>query len=324
MAFADKGSAAANLPSSNFLKGSFKFPLGDKAPSTNRVVGKFRSAVDDFALTTLAVNDKIHQKKVKKVHTQEINLAAVDNFHQARRLLNQQLAEWRDGDVFVSGESDGEALLLEEGDVVAITDDSGRYRNATYRIEDLTIKNSSGYPSVAFVARKYRRFFYDDQVTERLVPLPIIQNTAVNTERDAAVIFQDGAATNTFVSVGVTNYTTAASFRKVQVALNNTFSSGLSEFIHSAQNEVGLILTDHLFLARSTNLSTAETKYVRVAHSTNGETFGLWSNILPITYTTPGGDGGTPPQSFPPSGGGIGTDGGFQPGHKVDPFDLDL
>jgi uncharacterized protein YjlB len=319
MAFCDKGNPASNLKNSNILSGTFRFPLGGKAPSTNRISLEYRSAVDDFALTKLGVNDTVHQLKVKKTNTREINGAAIDNYHQAYRIANQALAKLRDGDVFVSGESDGEALLLEEGDVIAITDESGRYINFTARVEDITVRLSSGFPTVSFVARKYRRAFYDDQVTERLVPLPVVTNSGANTEQGAAAIFQKGAATNSSVTVGVTNYSTNATTRRVQVAPTNTFTTGLSDFTHSAAGEIGLILTAELNLIRQANLTVAETKFVRVAHSSNGETFGAWSNVLTISYPAADGTGGTPPQEFPPSGGGGGTDGGFGGGHKINP-----
>ncbi len=196
-----------------------------------------------------------------------------------------------------------------------VTDESGRFINRPYRVEDISIKNSNGFPAVSIIGRHYRRTFYDDQVTERLVPLPIVQTTANNTERGAAVIFQQGAATNTRITVAITNYTTGAKFRKVQIASNNNFTSNLVEFVHSAENEVGLILTNALTSERDTNLSSAETKFVRVAHSTNGVKFGAWSNVLEIGYPNAGGAGGTGGDTFPPSGGGEGTGGGSGGGH---------
>lgn len=319
MAFADKASPQANLVNSNILKGTFKFPIGSRTASDNRIAIKYRSAVDDFALSELRINDRLHQKKIKKVNTRELNGAAIDNYHQARRIANQQLAETRDGNVFVSGTADGEALLLEEGDTICVTDESGRFVNFPCRVEDLDISFSGGYPSVSFTARKYSRKYFDDQVAERLVPLAIVTNSETNTEQSAAVIFQKGVATNTSIAVGVTNYSTDAKFRKVQLAADNLFTANLVELVHSAQNEVGLILTAELILARNTNLTAAETKFVRAAHSSNNATWGVWSNILTISYPAADGTGGTPPQEFPPSGGGGGTDGGFTGGHKTDP-----
>ncbi len=311
MAFSDKGSSNNGLPNSNIIKATYKFPLGGRQPSTNRVDIKYRDASQDFQLTELRVRDKAHIAKVKKVNSLEINGAAIDNHHQASRIANQSLAETRDGDTFHAFTSDNEALLLEEGDVVCITDESGRYRNEPVRIEDVSIKNLVKYPQIEIIARKYRRYYYDDQIAEKLVPLPIVTNTDVNTEQGAPVIYQSGAATNTTVTVSVTNFSANAAFRKAQVATENTFApANTVELVHSAQNEVGLILAPSIRIVRDTNLANAETKYIRIAHSSNGVTFGAWSNVLTVTYPNSGGTGGTAPQPAPTTGGGGGTTGG--------------
>lgn len=307
MAFSDRADSSSNLRASNMVQGTFKFPLGSRQPSTNRIDIKYRDASQDFALSELRVKDAAHIKKIKKVNSLSINGAGIDSYHQARRIANQKLATARDGDLFQIIVSDGEALLLEEGDPVCVTEDSGRFKNASMIVEDVTVDDAGDYPKTTLTVRKYRRYFYDDQIQEKLVPLSLVTTAEPNVETQAPRIYQVGAANPDSVKVAVEQYTINAKHRKVQIAPENTFSLPI-ELKFSAQFESGGILATEMTLTRTTNLNNAETKYVRVAHSSNGETYGDWSNVLAITFadadTGAGGSGGGTPQA--PSGGGSG------------------
>lgn len=295
LAFSDKKETRSNLTKSNVLSGTFKFPLGSRQPSTNRIVIKYRDSASDFKLTELRVNDKTHQKKVKKINDLEINGAAIDNYHQARRIANQKIAELRDGDKFFALSSDGEALLLEEGDVVCITDDSGRFVNEPCRAEDVNYDDGDGYPKISFTARKYRRRYYDDQIQERLVPLPIVTNSDVNIEQNAPTLYIVSAV-NAAIVVGVQNYSVAAVYRKIEVSTDAAFNvpANIAVTIQNTINGLpGFILPDRFSVTRSTNLANAETRYVRVSHSSNGITYGAVSAIKTIIFPNSSGTGGS-------------------------------
>lgn len=295
LAFADRENSRSNLARSNTISGSFKFPIGSRQQSTNRIVIKFRDSAADFKLTELRINDRVHQKKVKKVNDLEIKGAAIDNYHQARRIGNQKLAELRDGDKFFALSGDGEALLLEEGDVVCVTDESGKFVNEPCRIEDVEFDEDQGFPQISFTARKYRRRYYDDQIQERLVPLPIVTNSDVNTEQAAPTLYIISAF-NAAITVGVQNYSVAAAYRKIEVSTDSDFSvpGNIRIIIENTVNGLpGFILRDRFTITRDTNLENAETRYVRVSHSSNGVTYGALSTVRTIIFPDDDGNGGS-------------------------------
>lgn len=210
-AFADRQSAQSQLSRSNMLAGSFKFQIGKKQDSVNRIDLKFRDATQDFKLTELRVKDSEHIARVKKVLPKEVNGAAIDNFHQAKRIANGALAEAREGDFYTGHSSDGEALLLEEGDVVCLSDASGGFVNLPVRIEEVTVKIGGGHPEIHFASKKYQHSFYDDDVAEKVLPLPtnlrypragskgtvtaLTENTTIKAD-DAARIYSNADATD--------------------------------------------------------------------------------------------------------------------------------
>lgn len=320
-AFTDKGAAQTSLTRSNVLKGTFTFKPGTSdLKNYNQVKIKYQDSAADYRQTTLIVNDYAKQAKAKKVITLEINGAGIDNHHQAQRIANSRLAEISDGNRFYGFSSDNEAQLLEEGDVVVVTDESGRLVNESGRIETIEDDDSGGYPAVSFSARKYRRYYYDDQTQERLVPLAIVQNDAINREQQAPIIYLATAATNTLLDLGVRNFSTVPYYREIQVAHTSTFlvPSDITSFVQNANNQVGQILPEITGITRTditnhTALTGTETVYVRVRHSSNGNLYGEWSNVLPATYANSGGTGGSGGDTPPEPGGGDGGSGGAAP-----------
>lgn len=311
MAFSDRASDSADRLNSNMLKGTFKFPLGSRQPSTNRIDLKYRDASQDFQLTELRVKDKAHIKKVKKINNLEVNGAAIDSYHQARRIANQKLAEMRDGDLFTGFSSDGEALLLEEGDIIPLTDSSGDFTNELCRVEEIEISDEGGYAKTSITARKYRRAFYDDQIQEKLVPLPLVINSGTNTEQGAPTIWQYAAATNTSVTIGINNYTNEARYRKVEVSPNADMTAAAAQVSEASAAALPATLT----ITKASEAATS-VRYIRVSHSSNGTTFGAPSGVLAVTFADSGGTGGTV------GGGDAGTGSGgtgFQD-RKTDPF----
>lgn len=204
MSFANRANTQANLTRSNVLEKSFKWPLGSRQKSVNKVIVKFRESSDDFRLTELRVRDSRHIAKVGKPLPLEVNGTAIDNFHQAVRIANGLLAENRDADFFVTVASDGEALLLDVGDVICVTEldsqDVG-FINLPVRIEDKKISESTN-ARVDFTARKYASSLYDDDVYERNIPLP----TSLTPKRiDGILTVEDTSGTRVLTAAEARN-----------------------------------------------------------------------------------------------------------------------
>lgn len=171
--FSDRSEPRSNAARSNVMKASYKWYLSGREKSINRVDVKFRDSTQDFRLVELRLRDDAHIKKVKKVSNLVINGQAIDNYHQAYRVASGILAEARDADFFYSWTADREALLLREGDVVAITDDGAQIYNLPVRIESVEFSTEDDFPKATFTARKYSTTLYDDSVAERTIPVII-------------------------------------------------------------------------------------------------------------------------------------------------------
>lgn len=172
MSFAGKALTYADTTRANVLDGSFSWPEGGKQSTVNQVKTTYREAIQDFGQQPLIVNDERHQRETGTVGTPksvDLDLSAVDNYNQASRLLNGYLAKLRDADFFYKWGSVGEALLVEIGDIVCVSDSSGGWRNIPVRIED-SIYN--GRFEINFTARAYSTSQFDDRVIQTDVPLP--------------------------------------------------------------------------------------------------------------------------------------------------------
>lgn len=160
----------AGLTRANILANTFKWPLGSKQSSVNQIKGNYRDANNDFALTPFKVNDRIHQLQVGKIYPLEVDLSAVDNWHQAFRIAKGLLAKFREGDWFCSLGAGPQALVLEEGDLICVSDDSGGLINVVTRIEDLRIKPNHTVDITQ--ARKYSTGMFADEVEADVIPVP--------------------------------------------------------------------------------------------------------------------------------------------------------
>ncbi len=169
MSFAGKALTYADTTRANILDGTFTWPEGSKQSTVNQVKGEHKEAIQDFAKQTLIVNDERHQEETGEINSATVDLSAVDNHNQAKRLLNGYLAKLRDGDFFFSWGSAGEALLLEIGDVVCASDDSGAWRNVPMRVEEAQYNSKF---EVSLDARLYSDSQFDDEVIQTEVPLP--------------------------------------------------------------------------------------------------------------------------------------------------------
>ena len=166
---AQRALAYADTTRATHLDGTFEWPDAGRQSAINQVKTKFRQAIMDFAERPVIVNDDRHQAETGQTNTAEIDLSAVDNYWQAVHLCNGYLAKYRDGDFFFRWSSAGEPLLLEIGDVVCLSDDSGEWRNVPVRIEEVTYNSRF---EVSFVCRLYSTSQFDDAVLQTEVPLP--------------------------------------------------------------------------------------------------------------------------------------------------------
>lgn len=160
----------AGLTRSNIVKDTFKWPLGSQQSSVNQIKGSYRDATNDFALTPYRINDPVHQAQVKKVYPLEFDGSAIDNFHQFFRISNWLLSKNREGDWFNSLETGPQGLVLEEGDPICASDDSGGLVNVVTRIEELRIKPN--HEVIIERGRKYSTPMFSDDVGSHVIPIP--------------------------------------------------------------------------------------------------------------------------------------------------------
>lgn len=171
MSFSDREEERAYTTRANVLKATFKWILGNRTKAINVVDLAFRDATQDFRLVHLLLRDDDHIYKTKKRSKFEVNGQAIDNYNQAYRITAGLLAELRDSDFFYEWTADKESLLLEEGDVVCITDRGSGVYNFPVRIESIDISVKGGFAKCSFTARKYTTTLYDDSCAERQIPL---------------------------------------------------------------------------------------------------------------------------------------------------------
>lgn len=174
--FSDRAESVSSISRSNVLKATYKWRLANKDKSINEVALKFRDSTQDFRLIELRLKDDANIAKIKKINRLEVNGQAIDNYNQSYRVAAAILAEKLDADFFYEWQSDRKALLLEEGDVVAITDAGSGVINFPVRIESNDYEIDSGFVKVSFTARKYSTTLYDDSVRERQIPVIIEQS----------------------------------------------------------------------------------------------------------------------------------------------------
>jgi hypothetical protein len=165
--FSDR--ARGVLTRSNIIRNSFKWPLGGRQTSYNQFSIVYTDCVQDFQQTELRENDYDHQERTNKINKLEISGACVDNYHQADRLVQAARYKYRDGDFFCSFQTTGEALLLEEGDIICVEHDNiADSHNHLFRIEELKITSDH---RVNIVARLYMEDQYPDAAAVRTLGL---------------------------------------------------------------------------------------------------------------------------------------------------------
>lgn len=174
MTFSDRAEVRTGLTASNILRNSLKWRIG-KEDTVNRIDFKFRDASQDFRLVELRLKDPDSIDKIHKIANKEYNGQAVDNYNQAYRISSGLLAEARDANFFYNLDADKKALLLQEGDVICVTDDGAQVYNLPLMIEEIEITPERGFCVVTFTVRKFANSLYDDSVAERQIPV-VVQN----------------------------------------------------------------------------------------------------------------------------------------------------
>lgn len=144
---------------------TFKWPLGNRQSSINQIKGEFRSMVNDWAKVPISRDYVAHQKLTRRVKPEEINLSAVDNLHQAARLMKIRGGKRRLTDWFCSFTAYGSALLLDVGDVICVSHYSGGkwIVNLPVTVEEISVGTNQ---DVRIVCRLYRTGVYDDAINE--------------------------------------------------------------------------------------------------------------------------------------------------------------
>lgn len=170
--FSDRDETRAFATRSNVIKASYEWSLADQKKRYNRVDFPYHDASQDWRRIELRVHDKDHQQKIKKVESKEFNGSATDTNFQAQRLATGILAENRDAFFRYTWKATREALLLEEGDVVAITDEGSGVFNLPVMIEKFDDDpDDGGMPERTFLGPVFANTLYDDSIVERTIPV---------------------------------------------------------------------------------------------------------------------------------------------------------
>ena len=168
-----------------YREDSFKWPLGGRASSYNRFAGEIRSITHDWANVPIERNVITHQRQVRKTNTLEMNLSAVDNAHQAARLLKITAGKHRTCDWYCSFAAPGDALLHDVGDVIAVSHYSSDKLNfVPVVIEDIVVDRNQ---EARLVCRLYHSKIYDDRIASIDSPLlfPLQSGTKLSATADS-------------------------------------------------------------------------------------------------------------------------------------------
>jgi hypothetical protein len=215
--FSDREETRAGTARSNVLKATFEWSLADQKKRYNRLDYKYRESAQDWRSVELRIHDRPHQLKIKKTESEERNGNAVDTLFQAERIARGEMAENRDSNFRYKWGSTREALLLEEFDVVAITDSGSGVYNLPVAIEKIDLSvNDAGIPKATFVGHLFANTLYDDSIVEREIPV-VAEFSEVFTA-DAYAVLTDTIADN--VTFG--KFSTTWTYATVEDAIEDT------------------------------------------------------------------------------------------------------
>lgn len=172
MVFSDREVTRSAATRANVHKDSYEWNIGRRQKRHNQVKLKYREASQDWRLIELRLRDDANIAKIKKTEPLEVNGQAIDNGFQAYRIAAGLLAEEIEGNFFYEWIGSRRAALLEEGDVVCITDDGKGVFNLPVMIEDISPScPNAGMVFYKFTGRKFANTLYDDSVNEITIPV---------------------------------------------------------------------------------------------------------------------------------------------------------
>lgn len=155
------------------LIGDIEYPLSGRAPGYNQVQVTYVDAPAGFEETPLQINDYVDQVRRRKVEPLEVDGAAIDNYFQAWRIGQTQLAKSRDFAKWVSLRMDMKGVRLEVGDVVAVSSGEHGLKNVPFRIEE---KSDLENHEVELIGRAYASGLYDDVAPRTTLTIPAVFN----------------------------------------------------------------------------------------------------------------------------------------------------
>lgn len=188
--FSDREEERSATSRSNVILASYEWQLGNRDATVNVIKGVYRRASADWQLVNVELKDDANIEKTKKESPLDVNGQAIDNDDQAYRIFAGLLSERQDADFFYKFSATRGALLLQEGDVVTITDNSSGVINFPVILEqiDLDIPTAS-LPKATFTGRKYNSRLYDDSIVE--ASIEVISNFTLETVTEALTSTQD-------------------------------------------------------------------------------------------------------------------------------------
>jgi hypothetical protein len=151
--------------------GSAAYPLQDRQSSINRVVVKYVNPAAAFAEQTVHVNDYEHQAQIHRVNSVEVDGSAIDSFCQAYRIGQFQMRKFRELGKFVELRGNITAILLEIGDVIAVSAVECGLQAVPFRVIELGFEEND---EVTILAQLYDAGAYDDTAPQTTVTVPAI------------------------------------------------------------------------------------------------------------------------------------------------------
>jgi hypothetical protein len=231
----------------------------------------------------LRISDKDHIAKVKKTTNLEVNGQAINNTFQAVRIGTGLLAEYRDADFFYTWSSTREALLFEEGDVVAIIDAGAGVVNLPVMIQAISLDpGNAGLPKVSFTAQKFSNYLYDDSINERIVPIVIESAVADETLPTTPTSLGTTVIDDTEIDLSWTPSTDVGSGIATYIlrrATDSGFTTGVTDI------DVGNVSSYN-----DTGLTAATTYYYKIKAVDNAGNSSAYSSAVNDTTTGSAGD----------------------------------
>lgn len=160
----------ARLDDANLI-GKIQYPLSGRSPSYNRILVNYIDAPAGFEEIPLSVDDFGDQILRRKTNVKEIDATAVDNYFQAWRLGQTEIAKSRDFAKWAQVTGDISLSLLEVGDVVSLSSGEHGLSAVPFRVEQ---KADEEDHSVSLLLQIYASGMYDDVAPRTTLQVPSV------------------------------------------------------------------------------------------------------------------------------------------------------